>query len=105
MANKKIKGKAKEKKGVVTVKILMSHPMESGFRKDKKTGKYIPAHYIEEVVCSLAGETLYTAYFGGAISKNPYLSFRFKGPAKGEVIETVWKDSAGESAKSEFKVK
>ncbi|MBT7047566.1 MAG: thiosulfate oxidation carrier complex protein SoxZ, partial [Gammaproteobacteria bacterium] len=35
---KSIKLRAKSKKGVVTVKCLMNHPMETGLRKDKKTG-------------------------------------------------------------------
>jgi len=46
MAKKSIKVRAKEKKGVVTVKALMNHPMETGLRKNKKTGKMFPAHFI-----------------------------------------------------------
>ena len=49
---KSIKIRAKEKGGVVTVKALMNHPMETGLRKDKKTGKAIPAHFINEVVAA-----------------------------------------------------
>ena len=45
-----IKIRAKESKGAVTVKALMKHPMETGQRKDKKTGGKIPAHFIQEVV-------------------------------------------------------
>ena len=37
-----IKIRAKESNGVVTVKALMKHPMETGKRKDKKTGDNIP---------------------------------------------------------------
>jgi hypothetical protein len=48
MASKSIKLRAKEKGGVTTVKALMTHPMETGLRKDSKTGKLIPAHYIRE---------------------------------------------------------
>ena len=33
---------AKVKGDEVTVKALMSHPMETGLRKDKKTGKVMP---------------------------------------------------------------
>jgi len=49
MAKKSIRIRAKLKKGATTVKALMSHPMETGNRKNKKTGKKIPAHYIQEV--------------------------------------------------------
>ena len=45
-----IKIRAKESKGSVTVKALMKHPMETGQRKDKKTGGKIPAHFIQEVM-------------------------------------------------------
>ena len=44
-----IKMRPKESNGVVTVKALIKHPMETGQRKDKKTGDLIPAHFIQEV--------------------------------------------------------
>ena len=44
-----IKMRSKESNGVVTVKALIKHPMETGQRKNKKTGDFIPAHYIQEV--------------------------------------------------------
>jgi len=44
-----IKMRSKESNGVVTVKALIKHPMETGQRKNKKTGDLIPAHYIQEV--------------------------------------------------------
>ena len=44
-----IKIRAKESNGVVTVKALMKHPMETGKRKDKKTGENIPAHFIQVI--------------------------------------------------------
>ena len=64
-----IKMRAKSKDGVTTIKALISHPMETGLRKDKKTGKVIPAHFIQEVVCEHKGNTVLTANWGGAISK------------------------------------
>lgn len=105
MKKRGIRGKAKERKGIVTTKILMSHPMEPGTRKDKKTGKFISAHFIEEVTCKAAGKAVYTAYFGGAISKNPFLSFKFTGAVKGDSIETAWKDNQGESGEIEIVIR
>lgn len=32
---------------------LMNHPMETGLRKDKKTGKMIPAHHIQKVAAKV----------------------------------------------------
>ena len=103
MAKKTIKVRAKEKGGVVTVKALMTHPMETGQRKDKKTGKLIPAHYIQEVVCESGGATVMTAQFSGGVSKNPYLSFKYAGK-KGDTMKLSWADNQGKNDSIEAKV-
>ena len=97
MASNTIKLKAKAVNGEVTVKSLIKHPMETGRRKDKDTGKEIPAHYIQEVTCTHKGEPVMTAEWGPTISKNPFVSFTFTGGAAGEEIELSWKDSKGDS--------
>ena len=102
MAGIKIRAKAKD--GVVTVKALMSHSMESGRRKDKKTGKVIPAHYIEKVTVTSGDKTLLTADWTGSISKNPYLSFKFNG-ATGDSVKIDWVDNKGEKDSAETAVK
>lgn len=96
MANS-IKIRAKAKGGVTTVKSLMTHPMETGLRKNKKTGELIPAHFIQEVVCKHNGNVVMSTEWGAAVSKNPYLSFKFSGGNKGDDIELTWKDNKGES--------
>ena len=101
---KKTKIRAKESGGTVTAKVLMSHPMETGLRKDKKTGKKIPAHFIQEVVAKAGDKTVMEAYWGPAISKNPYLSFKYQG-AKGEMLTISWIDNQGESETETAKVK
>lgn len=94
---KTIKIRAKMKDGVTTIKALMSHPMETGLRKDKKTGKLIPAHFIQNVSAKHKGKEVLSTEWGGAVSKNPYLAFKFAGGAKGDEIEIVWKDNQGGS--------
>ncbi len=101
----KIKIRAKEKNGTVTVKSLLKHPMETGNRKDKKTGKKIPAHYITEVTCEVNGKTVMTAYLGPGVSKDPYMSFDVKGAKKGETVKLSWVDNKGESASGEATIK
>lgn len=101
---KSIKVRAKARKGVVTVKALMNHPMETGLRKDKKTGKMIPAHHIQEVMAKSNGNAVMDAVWGGAISKNPYLSFKYAG-AKGDTLELSWVDNKGNSDSTTAKVK
>ena len=101
---KSIKLRAKAKKGTVTVKALMNHPMETGLRKNKKTGKLIPAHHIQEVVAKAGDKTVLDAVWGGAVSKNPYLSFKYAG-AKGDSLTLSWTDNKGNSDSLTAKVK
>ncbi len=91
--------------GVTTVKVLISHPMDTGLVKDKNTGEFIPAHFIQEVVCEHNGTRLLTAEWGTAISKNPYLSFRFKGGKAGDAIKLNWVDNLGNSDSGEVTIR
>jgi sulfur-oxidizing protein SoxZ len=100
-----IKIRAKASGGVTTVKTLMSHPMETGLRKDSKTGEMIPAHFISEVTAEHNGNVVMSANWSGAISKNPYLSFKFKGGAAGDKVKISWVDNMGESDSLEAPIK
>ena len=84
----------------VTVRVLMSHPMEPGTRKDA-AGATIPAHFIQDVEATHNGKNVLTALFSGAVSQNPFLSFKFKGGAKGDKIEVAWLDNKGETNRIE----
>ena len=103
MAKSTIKLKVKEKKGKINVRALITHPMETGLRKDKKTGKKIPAHYITEVIVEANGKALLTADWSGSVSKNPYLSFDYAG-AKGDKVKLSWKDNMEKSDSIEKEV-
>jgi len=105
MAKSSIKIRAKVKKGEAKVKCLISHPMETGLRKDKKSGKLIPAHFIQEVVCEHDGKTVINAQWSGTISKNPFLSFSFTGAKAGDMIKVSWVDNTGKSDSTEAKMK
>ena len=102
---KSIRIRAKAKGNTATVKSLITHPMETGMRKNKKTGEKIPAHYITEVKCEHKGKTVVNAQWGPAVSKNPYLSFAFTGAKKGDTIKLSWVDNKGKSDSAEAKVK
>ncbi|MDH5708597.1 MAG: thiosulfate oxidation carrier complex protein SoxZ [Hylemonella sp.] len=86
-----------------TVRVLMSHEMESGQRKDS-SGKLIPAHFIQDVSASLNGKVVMTAEWGPAVSKNPFMQFEVKGAAKGDKISVSWKDNKGDSRTDETTV-
>jgi sulfur-oxidizing protein SoxZ len=96
---------AKFKNGVTEVKALINHPMETGTRKDQKTGKLIPGHYITELKCEHQGVTVMDALWSGGISKNPYMSFKFNGGAVGDEVKVSWKDNQGGSDELAVKAK
>jgi sulfur-oxidizing protein SoxZ len=82
------------------VRVLMSHEMETGQRKDAQ-GKVVPAWFIQNVVVAHNGKPVLTAQWGPAIAKNPFLSFKFKGGAKGDKIAITWVDNRGEKRTDE----
>jgi len=99
-----IKVKAKASGDVVQVKALMKHEMETGLRKDK-SGELIPAHHITEVTCSWNGNAVFSANFGPAVSKNPYIAFKLKGPKAGDTLTISSLDNKGETDQGEATVK
>lgn len=99
-----IKVRAKVTGGITEVKALINHAMETGQRKDAKTGQLIPAHFIQEITCTHNGENVLTAQWGIAISKNPYLSFKFSGAKAGDTLKVSWVDSKGETDSKEEKI-
>jgi sulfur-oxidizing protein SoxZ len=92
-----IKIRAKIKDGVTEVKTLITHPMETGQRKDKKTGQLVPAHFINEIVAEAAGKTVLTTQWSAGISRNPYLAFAFAGANAGDEVKVTWTDNKGGS--------
>ena len=104
MANS-IRIRAQLQGGDTTVKALITHAMETGMRKDKKTGEKIPAHYIQEVTCKHNGASVMTATWGPAVSKNPYVSFVLANAKAGDSIELSWTDNKGEKDTASTQVK
>jgi sulfur-oxidizing protein SoxZ len=82
------------------VKALMSHEMETGQRKDAQ-GKVIPAWHIQTVDVTWNGKSVLSAQWGPAVSKNPFLAFKFKGGAKGDKVQITWTDNRGEKRTDE----
>ena len=105
MAKKSIRLRASNKGGVATVKALITHPMETGLRKEKKTGKKVPAHLIQTVSGKHNGNEVILAEWGGAVSKNPYLSFKFGAGKAGDTVGIAWTDNTGAKDSVETKVK
>lgn len=87
----------------ITIKTLISHPMESGFRKDKKTGEPIPRKIINKFVASFNGEEVISVDLDPAISANPYFEFSFMPPQTGE-IHFAWTDDDGSVYEAKKKI-
>lgn len=100
----KLKATFDGKTGTHIVKSLFSHPMETGQRKDKATGKLVPAHFIREVTCEHNGKPVFSAQWGTAISRDPYLSFELRGAKSGDKLSMRWLDNLGESDTAEITV-
>ena len=92
--------RATSRDGSVNVKVLMSHEMETGQRKDS-AGKTVPPHFIQNVAVTWQGKTVMSAQWGPAVSKNPYLEFNFKGGQKGEKVQITWTDNKGDKRTDE----
>jgi sulfur-oxidizing protein SoxZ len=97
--------RATEKDGVIDVRILMKHDMESGQRKTPD-GTIIPAWFISTVEAKIGDRVVYRAQFGPAVSKDPFLHFKLKSRAKkGDVLTITWIDNKGatQTDKSDIK--
>lgn len=86
--------------GNAVVRVLMSHEMESGQRKDA-SGKTVPAWHITEVVVAHNGKTVLTMACGTSVSKNPFLQFTLKGAKAGDRVSLQWRDNRGETRTDE----
>jgi sulfur-oxidizing protein SoxZ len=86
-----------------TIRVLMSHEMETGQRKDG-AGKIIPAWHIQEVVAALNGKTVMTAQWGPSVAKNPFLQFNVRGAKAGDKITISWTDNKGDKRTDEATV-
>jgi sulfur-oxidizing protein SoxZ len=94
----RIRAQAQGDKAVV--RVLMSHEMESGQRKDS-AGKTIPAWHITDVTASLNGKQVFSAEWGPAVAKNPFLQFTIKGAKAGDKVSVSWKDNRGDTRTDE----
>ena len=87
-----IRMKTKLKEGTVTVRAIIRHPMETGFRTDEDNHT-VPAHYIKTVKVHHNENEVLSCDWSRAISKNPYLSFIFENAVSGDKIKISWIDN------------
>lgn len=95
--------RAQAQGGNAVVRVLMAHEMESGQRRDS-AGKIVPAWHITDVTASLNGKAVFSAEWGPAVAKNPFLQFTLKGAKAGDKVSVSWKDNKGDSRTDEATV-
>ncbi|MBD3649492.1 MAG: thiosulfate oxidation carrier complex protein SoxZ [Pseudomonadales bacterium] len=78
---------------VMEVRTLISHPMETGYRRDVY-GEKIPRHIINRLSCEYGGQIVFEAEFGPGIAANPYLSFFVRAESSGP-MKLTWEDDRG----------
>lgn len=83
-----------------TVRVLMTHEMESGQRRDA-AGRLVPAWHIQDVTVSHNGKVVLSLEWGPAVSRNPFLQLTLKGAKAGDKVGIAWRDSRGDSRSQE----
>jgi sulfur-oxidizing protein SoxZ len=78
---------------IVEIKLLISHPMETGFRP-LADGTLVPRDIITSVRCLYGGETVLEVDLNPAISANPFLTFHLRVDRSDE-IAVEWTDWGG----------
>jgi len=93
MANARIQLPKEAKRGeVIEVRIVIRHPMETGYRHDD-IGRQITRNVIHRVACSYNGFEIFRAIISSGISANPYFQFYTRAVDSGELVFT-WIDDA-----------
>jgi sulfur-oxidizing protein SoxZ len=87
------------------VKVLMSHPMETGLRQDGATGQVLPMHFIRTVLVTHNGKPVIQAQWSQAVSRNPFLHFRLRAAKPGDKVSIAWVDNRGETQSIEAEVR
>ena len=77
----------------IAIRVLISHPMESGQRRDEG-GRSIPRQVIHSFACTYNGAEMVRLVLHPAIAANPFFAFAATAEASG-TIELTWTDDAG----------
>jgi sulfur-oxidizing protein SoxZ len=105
MASVLINVPARARRGeIIQIKTLISHVMETGFRRTS-LGAVIPRDILNEFVCTYNGVEVFRAEIHPAISANPFFAFTTVATESG-VIEFQWLGDNGfaQSAKAAIQV-
>lgn len=96
-----MKIKAKEKDGIVKVKVMVKHHM---LTYDKAEAKGLEANFITSLLAKVDDKTVYELSSSQFLSKNPLFKFQFYGK-KGKEITLEWRDLSGQHIVESKKIK
>jgi sulfur-oxidizing protein SoxZ len=87
---------------VITIKTLISHDMETGYRYTT-TGQRVPRDIIHTFVATYNGEEIFRAELHPAMSANPFLTFHTVATESG-TIAFRWVGDNGYTAAEQAKI-
>ena len=90
---------------IADVKMLVFHPMETGYRKNKASGEIVPKHFIQTLQAMHNGATVLEVQWSRSVSRNPFLHFRLRHAKAGDVVSIAWQDNFGETGSGEETIK
>lgn len=88
---------------ITEIRVLLTHPMETGQRKDDK-GTTIATHFIQTFSVLHNGKPLIDGQLNTSVSKNPLFTFRAKGIRSGDKLAVTWTDNKGDNRRDEISV-
>ncbi|MFA6759943.1 MAG: thiosulfate oxidation carrier complex protein SoxZ [Sulfuricurvum sp.] len=89
---------------VIKVSLMAMHPMETGSRKDKKTGELVPMNYIKDVKFEYKGAVFTQMSVWETVSTNPVLTTYLKVDGEGDIKITL-ADDTGKTAEVSKQIK
>ena len=78
---------------IIEIKTLITHPMETGFRRDTM-GEAIPRNILTSFECRYRDRRVFATRFHPGVAANPYLSFFARADSSG-TFEFTWTDQHG----------
>jgi sulfur-oxidizing protein SoxZ len=103
MARTLINVPPKAKRGqVVEIKTLISHVMETGYRRNE-IGVAIPRDIINLFVCTYNGAEIFRADLHQAIAANPFITF-FTVATESGTLQFQWTDDNGQVETASAKI-
>jgi len=82
---------------------LITHPMTPPL-KNPETGVPTSGYFIQDITAQINGKTVLNGDWSAGVARDPYLSFKVRQAAQGDVIRLDWSDNAGGSASSQVVV-